>query len=338
MANTLSIIRNVTIFPTFVGAFSPVFHPTEQVIFDNASGLEIHLFGDFDTFPNVADYFTLTGPGGTPLYAQSDYGVDIPTLNNGPPAASVAELFAGMNILDLSGALGPVTISSLKDGLTIVGGVQPATIAIMHSNVTVQAGAGADRIYQNDGASDNIDGGDDDDIIYGSIGDSIDGGDGTDRLIVPAGNAASTVALDFDFTAPNWGVFGLASVVNIESIAMSGNGGGDTLTGGSGDDVIDGREGNDVLSGGGGNDFLFGQGGDDVLNGGSGNDFLQGGSGGLKVLFGEDGDDTLFGGDFADGLNGGAGSDFIIGGGGADIITGGDGADSLSGGDGDDTF
>ncbi|MBP6020376.1 MAG: retention module-containing protein [Burkholderiaceae bacterium] len=69
---------------------------------------------------------------------------------------------------------------------------------------------------------------------------------------------------------------------------------------------IDG--GDDILRGGAGEDIIFGQGGDDQLYGGDGNDILYGGSGADK-LYGGDGNDRLVGGKGNDELTGGAGDD-----------------------------
>lgn len=55
--------------------------------------------------------------------------------------------------------------------------------------------------------------------------------------------------------------------VATESVAVSDNGGDDTLLGGAGHDVISGRSGEDVIDGGAGDDVLNGGAGDDVLLG-----------------------------------------------------------------------
>ena len=89
------------------------------------------------------------------------------------------------------------------------------------------------------GGNDTINGGSDDDQIFGEGGnDVIDGGSGDDFA--------------------------------------TGNAGNDSVSGGSDDDTLFGGMGTDTVEGGSGDDALFGTFGDDTLNGGSGNDFLDG--------------------------------------------------------------
>ncbi len=75
----------------------------------------------------------------------------------------------------------------------------------------------------------------------------------------------------------------------VQSGAVYGGLGNDTLSGTAGADVIygdqgadngfSGQDGDDTLNGNDGNDLLYGEGGADTLNGGAGNDFLEGGAG-----------------------------------------------------------
>ncbi len=85
------------------------------------------------------------------------------------------------------------------------------------------------------------------------------------------------------------------------TLDLSGQSGGFTVTGLAGADIVFGGNGSNTLNGGGGHDSLTGGNGADVLNGGTGNDTLQGG----------EGDDTL---------TGGAGTDTVIGGHGNDTL------------------
>ena len=222
-----------------------------------------------------------------------------------------------------------------------------------------------------DRGADVIDGGDDDDLIWGAgRGDALYGGAGNDRI---------------------WGddeVADLAAAFHGDDLLDGGSGddrlvgqaGGDTLYGGGDDDLLDGDDtatrlagehhGSDHLDGGDGNDQLQGQGGADLLFGGAGNDDLFGddgtallagqfhdadrldgeggddyleGQGGSDQLSGGDGADTLFGDSLAsqvdpafhgdDTLDGEAGNDLLVGGGGRDTLFGGSGNDQLQGDD-----
>ena len=116
------------------------------------------------------------------------------------------------------------------------------------------------------------------------------------------------------------------NAATLNSMALGGTTGNDTLTGYESDDIVLGLGGNDNISGGAGNDQLSGNEGDDRLSGDNGNDHLIGGAG-LDQLLGGDGDDVL---------DGGADRDFLSGGYGADQLSGGDADDSLYGDAGDD--
>jgi cysteinyl-tRNA synthetase len=87
----------------------------------------------------------------------------------------------------------------------------------------------------------------------------------------------------------------------LDRVATTGTGGGDTLAGGT--------------SG----DRMYGRGGDDDLSGNAGRDLVMGNRGNDR-LAGDDGDDRL---------HGGAGADEIAGGSGRDLLWGGKGADTF---------
>ena len=98
--------------------------------------------------------------------------------------------------------------------------------------MTVNGGAGNDRLRGGSG-NDNLDGGDGNDLLYGGAGnDTLLGGAGTDRL--------------------------------------GGDAGDDTLEGGDGRDHLHGGRGTDILRGGGGNDVLVSldRAGTDTVDGG----------------------------------------------------------------------
>ena len=120
---------------------------------------------------------------------------------------------------------------------------------------TIDAGAGNDMIWANDGA-DKVVGGDGDDTLSGGAQkDHLDGGSGNDRL--------------------------------------NGNGGHDRLFGGTNADRLYGYDGNDLLDGGSSGDRLEGGNGADAMYGASGNDrFFAAGDGAIDEAFGGSGDDV----------------------------------------------
>jgi Ca2+-binding RTX toxin-like protein len=90
--------------------------------------------------------------------------------------------------------------------------------------------------------------------------------------------------------------------------------------------AVNGGDGNDSVSSGGGADGLTGNGGNDVLAGNAGNDLLAGNAGNDR-LAGNGGADRLQGGTGSDVMDGGAGADRLIGGAGPDLLRGGVGGD-----------
>jgi Ca2+-binding RTX toxin-like protein len=136
-----------------------------------------------------------------------------------------------------------------------------------------------------DGASDvtlyddRIDGGADDDIIFG---------DGA--LIRPV----------FEEHVP---------AAQLEFVVEALPGGSDGSDGGSdGGGFV--TVGDDLIKGSAGEDIIFGQGGDDTIDGDDGDDMLFGGRG-RDTIHGGDGDDKLFGGPQHDKLVGGPGKDLV---------------------------
>ncbi|HKP24945.1 MAG TPA: hypothetical protein VJV39_13855 [Dongiaceae bacterium] len=121
----------------------------------------------------------------------------------------------------------------------------------------------------------------------------------------------SSLGIEIDALGGNDNVSGSTLKLNsIQSLAVDGGAGNDTLSGGAGNDGLHGGDDNDKILGGAGDDGLFGDNGKDVLDGGTGNDSLTGGAGN-------------------DVLTGGVGDDAFTGGGGDDTMTGGTGKDEL---------
>lgn len=146
--------------------------------------------------------------------------------------------------------------------------------------------------------------------------DDISGGDGNDVIITGSaadlnGNGDIEANEIFGF-APDaaYGAAGDDSIV--------GAGGDDSLFAGEGDDAVAGLDGDDQLGGRGGNDFIEGDAGDDQIFGAAGNDTLDG----------DAGDDLIFGGAGNDDIEGWAGNDTLWAGTGDDTLEG-DGGENI---------
>ena len=220
------------------------------------------------------------------------------------------------------------------------------------------------------GGNDVLEGGKDDDLIYGQFGDDTyvfaGGGLGNDYL-VEAGDVhvqnhkyGNDCDDDTQYHGPNdlHDLLDFSQFIGPVDVELSdaqrqtvncGHFEGDinlTLTlfyGDAFEDVI-GSQYSDDIDGNDRDNTLIGLAGRDELEGGRGDDLLYGGSGDDK-LTGDDGNDILFGGDGCDWISGGDGNDFIDGGAdndslfggcGNDVILGGSGRDVLDGDRGDD--
>lgn len=143
-----------------------------------------------------------------------------------------------------------------------------------------------DRILDAEGnfLGSQYDGGDGNDVIYGSDRqDGITGGDGDDRIYGCGGNdsiyagAGDDLVYGDDLDWATWGRFG-----------------NDMIFGMEGNDTLYGMGGDDALYGGADADHLYGNAGLDTLQGDTGADFLDGGRDGLAdVLKGQRGADTF---------------------------------------------
>jgi hypothetical protein len=218
--------------------------------------------------------------------------------------------------LSISGTAGPETVEG--------------TCFLATLPLTMNAGAGNDRLTVGCSGSDiDLGPGDDDAVMASRVAaagtNSIRGGDGDDRIV------------------------GIA-----DADAFQGDAGRDFLRGGDGDDALDGGLGNDVLEGDNGADTLSGGAGRDTLDGGLGTDQMNGGDGDDTATYedrtaplvlsldgvandGEPGENDALAADIED-VIGGAGDDTITGNPGANEIDGGDGGDVIDGGGGRDTI
>lgn len=213
----------------------------------------------------------------------------------------------------------------------------------------IDGGAGHDQLFGHsragtgdDGAADELNGGDGDDwasggggddILYGEAGiDSLHGNDGDDRIYAGTGIGDAL-----------FGGRGNDLIAGSDEGSVTDPDFSDLILFG---DVIFGGEGNDTIFSLGGADFISADDGDDRVDSGAGADFIRGGNGD-DVLYagvgygdrieGEAGDDMIYGADLGqDTLLGGAGNDRLFGQGLDDVLSGGDGDDELDGGAGTD--
>lgn len=268
---------------------------------------------------------------------------DLLSIYNGPWVAlpdNVATGTGGNDDMRITSSIALVNGFTSNDRIRI-----EATLPLLNE---INGGADDDQIYGGGGA-DIILGGEGDDYIEGGGGiDTLTGGDGEDALGYSLATGGVTVSLN---SIGGGSVSGAGVGIAIDVILSGfenivGSDHHDILTGNNLANKLFGLDGDDRLNGGDGNDTLVGGIGGDILNGDAGNDTLMGGSSG-DTLYGGSGDDTLDGGDGVDNLNGGAGNDdikggsandTIHGGGGNDRITGGAGLDTLYGDAGNDTF
>jgi hypothetical protein len=193
-------------------------------------------------------------------------------------------------------------------------------------------GDAGDDILMGGQGSDDMDGGDDDDLLFGDNG------------VAELSDGRMTSVYTTDTTTDT--------------------GAGDTLHGGNGNDILFGGVGSDGIYGDGGDDIALGDNGEVSFDGLGRVQQVTSGDprfGGDDHMEGGDGNDLLIGGAFTDDVDGGAGDDFLVGDagrgtyrngvfyqietldrdrfiGGDDTLTGGSGFDIMLGGHGSDFF
>jgi Ca2+-binding RTX toxin-like protein len=210
---------------------------------------------------------------------------------------------------------------------TLLGGDGNDLVAGGTGAETIRGGAGDDVLWGFRGA-DDIFGDAGDDLINWRSGatllapsdgdDTIDGGAGTDTLdvvgstlsevysLVANGHGVlfsrnvlamsmdirSTERLELDMEAGNDTFVPPPGLPTLNTFAVVGGDGNDTISGGNGDDLLIGADGDDTISGGPGDDSIHGHAGADVLFGDAGNDLLIGYAGD-DTIHGNDGDDII---------------------------------------------
>lgn len=174
--------------------------------------------------------------------------------------------------------------------VTVSGGATPAVADPGIMNISIAYGAyienatgtSHDDLLIGNMLSNELLGGDGDDVIYGEGADSIhDAGDGDYSRIGLSGVEASPLPILIAVTNPNLQI-----------------------------DILKGGDGSDYLHGGRGNDSLYGEAEDDFLRGGQGDDMLSGGTGD-DTFYNEEGNDEIWGGDLGNDLGLADGTDTV---------------------------
>jgi Ca2+-binding RTX toxin-like protein len=210
----------------------------------------------------------------------------------------------GVNAIDQSGSsvssAGDVNGDGFDDLLVGANRADPNGSTSGSSYVVFGSRALVDVVREGTEASNRINGGFGDDVIYGLSGsdtligwegvDALYGGSGNDNLRGGAGADALNGGSGSDFAS----YFNDAAIkVSLDgSIAGTGAAAGDIFTfienlsgSDTGNDQMSGNAAANRLNGNGGKDTLFGRDGADVLKGGLGNDILSGGSGADQFVF-----------------------------------------------------
>jgi Ca2+-binding RTX toxin-like protein len=287
----------------------------------------------------------------TPLQLGAFSVSDITTLNNyvaAPTGKILAPSGGTNNIASLQfKALNfeLATANALDDGqvYNITDCLKPINNVVAMTMASYTDVAGKSSLIVGTAATNTIQAGDGDDLVFGLAGnDSITGGAGDDCLFGGAGDDtffANLSEAEFDELQGGSGVDTLQRtttggqgnlVLNqflatngIERVNLDAGGSNRNIDGNANDNNLD-FSATTLLSG-----SVLGQGG---------NDTITATSSATRTYDGGAGNDVLNGGSVADNLIGGTGDDTISGNGGNDTIKGGADADSLNGGDGDDTF
>ena len=162
--------------------------------------------------------------------------------------------FTGIRLLGLGG----------NDLLTVSGDISKP--------ITLNGGAGTDRLEAGPTEASVIGGAGYDNWVYAGTATALDMRTVPDveRLDVFSETVADVTGNDLDN-----GIF----IRTRRGVTVRGGAGIDNIHGGPGNDRLEGGDGDDLLQGEGGNDTLVGNAGNDKLDGGSGDDLADGGPG-----------------------------------------------------------
>jgi len=263
--------------------------------------------------PTLGDVFTLEPNGGRIKFRRTNLVTF--TLNTSTERFEVNGL-GGADSVEASAGVGALTLLSVDGGAggdRVVGSDGPDRILGGEGIDILSGGDGDDRIAGGGGA-DAMSGGPGDDTLVWNNGDGTDlvnGDGGRDDVEVngaPAAGDAFTVQPDgagIRFERTNLVSFAL-EIGSSETMHANGLGGQDAISVGEvGPYEV-------TASGGPGNDTLTGAGSSETLLGGTGNDTINPG-GGLDVVTGDDGDDHVAVRDqTADLARGGDGNDSVV--------------------------
>ncbi|MGH7175793.1 MAG: CARDB domain-containing protein, partial [Tepidisphaeraceae bacterium] len=202
------------------------------------------------------------------IFIDSGNSVAESNENNNKTFSSLAaiDVLTAAGVLVVPGTGVKDTIRLSRSGTTLTVKIDPSTVRNYSTNlvkgVLVQAGAGNDYIYINNGVRNVTAYGDngDDYIKDGDQANTLNGGSGNDRIYAGAGNDKVTGGSNND--------------------KLYGENGHDRIYGDSGNDWLDGGNHNDRLYDSSGTDTFYGQAGDDTIYcRDSRNEFVFGGLG-----------------------------------------------------------
>jgi hypothetical protein len=361
------VIDNVTV-RDFERTGISVFDAGTQVFVDDSTfigqgagpgTLNYGIFVGFDASVQVTDSSFTDFAGTIPVGTGPEQNTSAGILNFSNSNLTIGNSTFTNNYTGIVNQFANATINAgnffTSNVAAVPGGGDTSGLNILDSVVTgtqLVAGPNSEIIFDGLPTGEGVQGGPDDDQLFGDDGDdTITGNGGNDEIDGGADDDTARYSgnrTDYLITASLAGVFtvqdlragspdGTDQVRNVEFFEFADV----TLAPGAlgagtpGPDVIVGTPGPDVFDGGGGADDIRGLGGDDRLSGGADDDILVGGEGN-DTLDGGTENDRLDGGNGDDQLAGDDGNDIIVGGAGTDAINGGDGDDNMRGGDGND--
>ncbi len=255
------------------------------------SGSGSGALGSSISFSNIEN---LTGGAGSDVFQFTSVGGVTGTVNGG----------AGVNTIDDSKMIKPITVNLETDSATNIGGFSNIqSIIAPGSQSNTMIGPNADELWSITGTNSGtvagiafqnfsiLTGGKDADTFQftsaGLVRGRITGGGGWDTLDYSQTAASLNVNLLTQTATSTGGVTGISEVL--------GGAGAATLTANNTNVVLVAGSGKTTLVGGSGNDILIGGAGGDTLTPGSGRSILIGGSG-LSTVNGGSADDLLIGG------------------------------------------
>ncbi|WP_162236029.1 hypothetical protein [Devosia sp. Leaf64] len=224
----------------------------------------------------------------TVSYEAATAGVTLNTSTTTLSAGEAAgDTFSSIEVIKGTSFNDNITLNG--DAVTLYGNDGNDVLRTSGNGATIYGGTGSDVIHAMNGSNplaggdDVIDGGADNDEMYGYGGnDMMIGGTGSDTMLGGSGNDTYVVDNSGDVVVENSGE-GMDTVLSSVTYTLSANVENLTLTGSAGlngtgnglSNTITGTSGANTLNGGDGNDTLIGGGGADVLIGGAGYDIAS---------------------------------------------------------------